>query len=81
MIDIKSINLRQLPSNRRYPFSIATHSPILVAFPVATILNFVDGDILPARFDELEHVRLMRDFCRIPRHFSTTYETPDYFHR
>lgn len=50
-------------------FIIATHSPILMAFPDATILNF-DGDaIQPAHYDELEHVRLMRDFLQNPESF------------
>ena len=40
-----------------------------MAFPDATILNF-DGDaIQPAHYDELEHVRLMRDFLQNPESF------------
>ena len=50
-------------------FIIATHSPILMAFPDATILEFDGGQIHPARFDELEHVRLMRDFLQNPEAF------------
>jgi predicted ATPase len=50
-------------------FIIATHSPILMAFPDAAILDFDGGQIHPARFDELEHVRLMRDFLQDPQAF------------
>jgi predicted ATPase len=50
-------------------FIIATHSPILMAYPDATILNFDGGEIHPAHFDELEHVRLMRDFLQDPQAF------------
>jgi predicted ATPase len=50
-------------------FIIATHSPILMAFPDATILNFDGGEIYPAEYDELEHVRLMRDFLQDPQAF------------
>ncbi|HEX7541291.1 MAG TPA: AAA family ATPase [Anaerolineales bacterium] len=50
-------------------FIIATHSPILMAFPGATILNFDRGAIHSARYDELEHVRLMRDFLQDPQTF------------
>ena len=47
-------------------FIIATHSPILMAYPDATILNF-DGDaIYPALYDNLAHVRLLRDFLQNP---------------
>jgi predicted ATPase len=47
-------------------FIIATHSPILLAFPGAAIYSF---DELPARivpFAELDHVNLTRDFLRDP---------------
>ncbi len=50
-------------------FIIATHSPILMAYPDASILNFDAGEIHPACFDELEHVRLMRDFLQNPESF------------
>ena len=50
-------------------FIIATHSPILMAYPDATILNFDRSEIRPARYDELEHVRLMRDFLQNPQAF------------
>jgi predicted ATPase len=50
-------------------FIIATHSPILMAFPDAAILDCDGGQVHPARFDELEHVRLMRDFLQDPRAF------------
>jgi predicted ATPase len=50
-------------------FIIATHSPILMAFPDASILDFDGGRVHPARYDELEHVRLMRDFLQDPQAF------------
>jgi len=45
-------------------FIIATHSPILMAYPGATILDFDGGEIHPAGYADLEHVRLMRDFLQ-----------------
>lgn len=50
-------------------FIIATHSPILMALPGAVILDFDGGEIHPARYEELEHVRLMRDFLQNPQAF------------
>jgi predicted ATPase len=47
-------------------FLIATHSPILMAFPGAQILNFENGMIQPAKYEDLEHVRLTRDFLNNP---------------
>jgi predicted ATPase len=50
-------------------FIIATHSPILMAFSGATILNFDGGAVKPVVYDELENVRLMRDFLQDPKAF------------
>ena len=50
-------------------FIIATHSPILMAYPGAKIFNFEGGEIHPARFEDMEHVRLMRDFLNNPEAF------------
>ena len=48
---------------------IATHSPILLAFPGAVILSF-DGDtIAQVAYEELDHVRLTRDFLADPEAF------------
>jgi predicted ATPase len=50
-------------------FIIATHSPILMAFPDATILDFEGSAIHKAEYAGLEHVRLMRDFLQNPAAF------------
>ena len=50
-------------------FIIATHSPILMAFPGAAIYSFDDGHIHPVAYEELEHVRLTRDFLNDPQAF------------
>lgn len=50
-------------------FVIATHSPILMAFPGATILSFDMAPLQPVVYDELEHVRLTRDFLANPGQF------------
>ncbi len=50
-------------------FILATHSPILMAYPEATILNFEAGGIHPAKYEDLEHVHLMRDFLQNPQAF------------
>ncbi len=48
-------------------FIIATHSPIVMAYPGAQILSFEDGKIRLAEYDSLEHVSLTRDFLQNPR--------------
>lgn len=47
-------------------FIIATHSPILMAFPDAQILNFDEVPIHPIAFDDLQHVEIMRGFLNNP---------------
>lgn len=54
---------------RQAQFIIATHSPILMAYPGATIQLFEGETVRTAHFDELEHVRLMRDFLQNPAAF------------
>ncbi len=50
-------------------FVIATHSPILLAFPDAQILQFADGTIREVQYDQLEHVQLTKDFLNNPASF------------
>ncbi len=50
-------------------FIIATHSPILMAFPGAAILTFDSAPIQPVEYDELEHVTLTRSFLNNPEQF------------
>lgn len=47
-------------------FIIATHSPILLAFPGATILNFDSVPIKTVNYEDLEHVTLTRSFLNDP---------------
>ncbi|MBK6709710.1 MAG: AAA family ATPase [Chloroflexi bacterium] len=47
-------------------FIIATHSPIIMAFPDATLWHFEAAQIQPTSYDALEHVRLTRDFLNNP---------------
>lgn len=50
-------------------FVIATHSPILLAFPGAQILCFENSTIKQVKYEDLEHVRLTRDFLNNPQLF------------
>jgi predicted ATPase len=47
-------------------FIIATHSPILLAYPGATIYHFEGGRIQRARYDDLEHIYVMKAFLNDP---------------
>lgn len=50
-------------------FIIATHSPILMAYPRAVIYNFVEGRARQTAYDDLEHVTVTRDFLSNPESF------------
>ncbi len=50
-------------------FIIATHSPILMAFPEAEILLFEGSEIAPVAYEETEHVRLTRAFLNDPERY------------
>lgn len=50
-------------------FIIATHSPILLAFPDAQILQFANGAIREVQYNQLEHVQLTKDFLNNPDSF------------
>jgi len=50
-------------------FIIATHSPILMAYPGAEILSFDQQPIGPVSYQSLEHVNLMREFLNDPDAF------------
>jgi predicted ATPase len=43
-------------------FVIATHSPIIMAYPDATILLLAEGGMREVAYEETEHYRVMRDF-------------------
>jgi predicted ATPase len=47
-------------------FIIATHSPLLLAFPGATIFSFDAAPVQEVGYDELQHVNLTRDFLNDP---------------
>jgi predicted ATPase len=50
-------------------FIIATHSPILMAFPGARILNFDERPVREVNYDDVEHVSLTRAFLNNPQSF------------
>lgn len=63
------ITMLQAAIQRGAQFIIATHSPILLAFPGARIYSFDQGAIHQERYENLDHVRVMRDFLNNPSLF------------
>jgi predicted ATPase len=50
-------------------FIIATHSPILMAYPQATILSFDESPLQAVAYNELEHVTITRSFLNDPEQY------------
>ncbi|PKR78371.1 heme ABC transporter ATP-binding protein CcmA [Halalkalibacillus sediminis] len=50
-------------------FIIATHSPMIMAMPNAAIYQIVEGSMEEVAFEEVEHVRVMKDFLDAPERF------------
>jgi len=50
-------------------FIIATHSPLLLAFPGATIYSFDETPVSEVAFEDLDHVNVTRDFLNDPQRY------------
>jgi predicted ATPase len=50
-------------------FVIATHSPILAAYPGATVYVVAGDTLVETPYDDLEHVRVTRDFLNAPARY------------
>lgn len=57
--------INQLEKSGNAQFIIATHSPILLSYPNAVILNF-DNNLEQIDYKETEHFRLTKDFLNNP---------------
>jgi len=54
---------------KKSQFIIATHSPILMAYPDAIIYQMQETGPVPVRYEDSEHVQVMRDFLKHPEHY------------
>jgi predicted ATPase len=48
---------------------MATHSPLLMAYPGARLLRLTQGGLAPVKLQDIEHYRTMRSFCSDPNAF------------
>ena len=58
--------IHDLATPRHAQFLIATHSPILLAYPDATLYQFEDEGIREVAYRETDHYLLMKDFLNNP---------------
>ena len=50
-------------------FVIATHSPILLTLPGATVLSIDEGRLREVSYRDTEHFQLTRDFLNAPERY------------
>jgi predicted ATPase len=64
--------LRRMDESRKCQVIMATHSPLLMAMPGATLLRLTPQGIAPVRLEATEHFRILQEFCRDPEGFVAT---------
>ena len=63
------ISMLKEMTGQRAQFIVATHSPLLLSFPGATIVSFDQSPPREVPYAELEHVNLTREFLHDPDRF------------
>jgi predicted ATPase len=58
--------LAEMASDGHAQFVLATHSPLLLACPDATIYSFDGSRIEPIRYEDTEHYRIFKEFLNKP---------------
>jgi predicted ATPase len=59
-------------------FIIATHSPIIMSYPRATLLSFDGGTIRELAYTATDHYRITRDFLQDPEsHLQRLFSEPE----
>lgn len=62
-------NLHDLSNTRIAQFIIATHSPIFITLPNATVLSCDNGELRKVEYSETEHFQITRDYLNAPARF------------
>lgn len=58
--------MKQLVEEGNSQFIVATHSPLLLAYPDATLFSFDETGLSESTYDELPHVELTKSFLENP---------------
>jgi predicted ATPase len=61
--------LYRMDKSKRCQVIMATHSPVLMAYPNATLLQFTKYGLEPTTLRQTDHYRAMREFCSDPKGF------------
>jgi predicted ATPase len=61
--------LRRMEDSRICQVIMATHAPLLMAYPNAQLLRLGKDGLEPTTVEQTDHYRVMREFCDDPRGF------------
>lgn len=61
--------IQECSAQRDAQFIIATHSPVIMAIPGATLYALGAGGLTPITYEQSEHVQFLRDFLNQPQHY------------
>ena len=61
--------LRRMDEMKKCQVIMATHSPILMAYPNAKLLRLTKYGLEPVSLEDTDHYRLLREFCADPQAF------------
>ena len=61
--------LRRMDQSGQCQVIMATHAPMLMAYPDATLLRLGKCGLEPTTIEQTDHYRVMREFCADPRGF------------
>ncbi|MDI4232242.1 AAA family ATPase [Bradyrhizobium sp. Arg237L] len=61
--------MRRMDESGQCQIIMATHSPILMAYPNATLLRLSKYGLEPVNVTDMDHYRVMREFCDDPKSF------------
>jgi predicted ATPase len=61
--------LRRMERSEKCQVLMATHSPLLMSYPGATLLSLTKYGLEPVQIEDTDHFRLLSEFCANPRAF------------
>jgi len=61
--------LRAMDESKKSQVIMATHSPMLMAYPGAALMRFTPAGLAPTTLEETDHYRVMREFILDPSGF------------
>jgi predicted ATPase len=64
--------LRRMDRSSKCQVIMATHAPLLMAYPGARLLHLSKYGLAPVSVEQTDHYRLMREFCTDPATFIVT---------